>query len=253
MLTQAGELLSRRLSTAFDILDSSVTTAIGGTRSILQIAVCSAFGPFWLMPRLSDFRNSRPEIELEVRLYSKDPELTHSSADCIVTARDVKPGYDFVELFEERVIAVAAPGLVRGRRLDGVPLVTTDTSAEALGADWRAFSDLSGISFPATVEWVRCSHYILALEAAKSGLGAALVPDFVAASFIDEGRLEEFGAASFGPGGRTYRACFKESRKDEPALRSLVSWLKCQLPKERQPCAKNTAKSGSRPGHGHLD
>ncbi len=39
---------------------------------------------------------------------------------------------------------------------------------------------------------IKCTHYILALEMARHGVGIALIPDFLARSHIDSGTLELF-------------------------------------------------------------
>lgn len=226
VLTSAGKRLADRLSTAFGILESSVSSAIGVERTVISVAACSAFGPYWLVPRLSNFRQHHPASEIEIRLYSEDPELTQGTADCIVTAKSVKPGYRYIDLFEEKIIAVAAPGLVNDEGLEGVPLITTDTPESDLGDDWRFVSRESGVLLPREPVWMRCSHYILALEAATAGLGAALVPDFVAAKAISDGRLENLGLGSHSLEKRTYRVCYKEARKNDPAIQAFISWTR---------------------------
>lgn len=225
-LTNAGRLLAERLSTAFGILNSSMTTLIGEEPPIVRVAACSSFGPYWLMPRLAGFRKARPDLDIEMRLYARDPELTQATADCIVTAQPVKPGYAHVDLFEERAIAVAAPGVAGNGRVAGVPLITTDTAEGDLGDDWRVIAKATGVSLSNDPEWVRCTHYVLALEAAKAGLGAAIIPDFVAAQALEEGRLVDLDLGGHRLENRTYRACYKEARGNEPGLRAFVAWLK---------------------------
>jgi DNA-binding transcriptional LysR family regulator len=226
VLTSAGKRMAERLSTAFGILDSSLNSAIGIERKVVSIAACSSFGPYWLIPRLADFKDAHPDTEIELRLYSKDPELTQATADCIVTAQPVKAGYASIDLFEESAIAVAPPGLVRNGRIDDVPLITTDTADAELGDDWRFVAAAADVLLPKSPEWVRCTHYVLALEAAKSGLGVAIIPDFVAADAIGEGRLVNLGLGEHRLENRTYRICFKEARRREAALQKVLAWIK---------------------------
>lgn len=236
-LTNAGRLMAERLSTAFDILSSSVTSAIGEEREIIRVAACSSFGPYWLVPRMADFRRARPNMDIEMRLYGRDPELTQATADCIVTAQAVKPGYTAFDLFKEQAIAVAVPGLVKAGQNAEVPLITTDTAAGVLGDDWKTVARAAEVSLPKEPDWVRCTHYVLALEAAKAGLGAAIIPDFVAAGAIAEGKLVDLGLGRHRLENRTYRACFKEARSNEAGLRAFVSWLKRHVRAGIQPVA----------------
>lgn len=229
ILTEAGELLAARLATAFEILDRSISDAIGESeRKILKVAACSSFGPYWLIPKISEFKISNPDIDIDFRLYAEDPELTQATADCIVTAQDVKPGYESVDLFEERSFAVAARGLPIGTDLRTVPLITIDSEEPDFAADWKAYAAVvePALDISKDQEWVRCSHYILAMEAAKAGLGVALLPDFLTASALDAGQLVDLGWGEFNHEDRFYRLCFKEARKNEPELRAFVAWLK---------------------------
>lgn len=227
-LTNAGRQLAQRLSMAFRILDTSVAHAIGGERPVVRIAACSSFGPYWLAPRLSEFRAAHPDIDVDLRLYGQDPELTQASADCIVTAQDVKPGYASVDLFVENSFPVTAPDMLKSGRLADLPLITTDTGVIDLGSDWRTFVEATGESWarPGETEWLRCSHYILALELAKAGLGIALIPDFVSASSIRDRHLARVGTGSFNHEGRIYRACFKEEHAAEPDIHATITWLR---------------------------
>jgi LysR family glycine cleavage system transcriptional activator len=75
---------------------------------------------------------------------------------------------------------------------------------------------------------LQCSHYLLALEMARAGMGVALVPDFLTRRDIDSGTLTYFDRTRM-PSGRTYNICFKHSRAGEPAMATLVQWLKSQL------------------------
>lgn len=228
-LTDAGELLAGRVATAFGILDRSIIDAIGKSeRKIVTVAACSSFAPYWLIPRIPEFKSTHPDIDVEFRLYAEDPELTQATADCIVTAQAVKPGYSSIDLFEERSFAVAAPDLLKGRDLASVPLITIDTEEDAFAADWMAYAKATKLGFEVSKfrNWVRCSHYLLSLEAAKARLGVALLPDFVTETAIDEGKLRNLGLGDFNNEGRLYRACFKEARRNEPELQAFVTWLK---------------------------
>ncbi len=227
-LTNAGQMLAQRLSTAFNLLDTSIAKVTGEDRPVVRIAACSAFGPFWLAPQLGVFRDLHPEIDVELRLYGQDPELTNASADCIVTAQKVTPGYASIDLFHERAIMVASPLVAANEQLANLPLITTNTDDDDLGADWHEFVGQTGAfaQVPNTSGWLRCSHYILALETAKAGLGVALIPDFVAAAAIEDGHLIRIGEASFNNEGRVYRLCFKDARKNDREIQAVVGWLR---------------------------
>jgi LysR family glycine cleavage system transcriptional activator len=226
-LTATGQRLAEKLVTTFSGLQSSLDDIIGSSRPTLRLAVCSSFGPGWLIPRLANFYAAHPHVDLQLRLYAEDPEQTAQVADAFVTSQEVRPGFAAIHVLDEMLVAVAAPQLSLA---DGpVPLITTDVTAEQLGQDWRDYCAASGTSLAAlqSGRFLQCTHYLLALDMARAGLGLALVPDFVARRDIEAGNIRRLDRTLL-PNGRRYHLCFKTSRAQEPEIRALVQWLKAE-------------------------
>lgn len=241
-LTTTGQRLADRLAATFSGLQSSLDDIVGSNRPSLRLAVCSSFGPGWLIPRLASFYAANPGISLQLRLYAQDPEQTAQVADAFVTAQELKPGFTAVHVLDEMLMAVAAPGL---SSTDGrYPLITTDIAPNEPGKDWQEYCALTGRSLDslAAGRFLECSHYMLAIEMARAGLGLALVPDFLARRDIAVGLVCAFDRTLI-PSGRRYHLCFKKSRAQDPDIRTLVQWLKA----ERAPRALTSLaqKSGS--------
>lgn len=235
-LTAAGQRLAARLGEAFSDLDRMVSEVVGQGTQRLRVAVCSSFGPAWLSPRLPALARAHPEIDLELRLYTEDPEQTQGVADAIITARPVKPGFQSIALMDELLVAVRKAGSHGPTRL-----ITTDLEDSVLGRDWKSFASLGG-HVEAEGGYLRCTHYLLALSMAKSGMGAALVPDFLAAEGLADGSLTLCDTLTV-PAGRTYRMCFKNGRSQEPAVRAMAQWIKAQI--SRNPAALRSHAQGS--------
>ncbi len=225
-LTPVGERLAENLTETFAMLDASISSAVGGQNAKLTLLVCSAFGPYWLAPRLPRFLSANPNIEIELRLYAETPEMSSLGGDLIFTSGTVQQGYDPIPIFDESLIAVRKPGTF----LDPFPMITTEVEAENLGADWYRFGHSIGLDVDAARSggWIRSSHYILAMEMAKSGVGVALVPEFQAAESLRCGLLEPMNETRI-PSMRSYNFCFKASRANEPAIRAFVRWLRREI------------------------
>lgn len=224
VLTPLGEKLGVRLVSAFSGLDDLVKEIAGDSRQTLQIAVCSTFGPGWLIEHLDDFYTAHPEIDLELRLYAQNPLLTNEVADAYIIADELKPGYAATPLVDETLIAVEAPSTRRpnGKRR----LITTDVERGEVGRDWIRYCRTAGIKLSALQDgpFRLCTHFFLALELARRGYGVALVPDFLAARDIRSGTLVPFSDRLI-PSGRTYHLCIKKSRTEETMLVTLSEWL----------------------------
>lgn len=226
-LTATGRQLAEKLAATFSGLQSSLDDIIGSNRPALRLAVCSSFGPGWLIPRLASFFAAHPAIGVQLRLYAQDPEQTAEVADAFVTAQDVKPGFAAVHVLDEMLVAVAAalPQTAAGR----APLITTDITDERLGQDWRNYCAATGMRLAElqSGSFLQCSHYLLALEMARAGFGIALVPDFLAQRELEAGTVRRFDRTLL-PSGRRYHLCFKKSRAEEAEIRALVQWLKAE-------------------------
>lgn len=232
MLTDAGRDLARRLQPAFAEIDRSLAEAIGGKRDRVRLAVCSSFGPRWLVPRLQSFYTAHPNVDLQILMYARDPELTDAVGDAFVTTLPKDPGYHALFLWAELLVPVVSPDLLRR----GTPcaLITTDMQPGHVGDDWHAHARLSGRNDlqPPGGRWLFASHYILALEMVRQGLGAALVPDFLVENDIAQGTLALLDDTVI-PTQEDYHLCIKESRRQEPALEALGRWFKQELARFR--------------------
>lgn len=226
-LTATGHRLAEKLGTVFAGLQSSLTEVIGGSRTALRLAVCSSFGPGWLIPRLASFFAAHPEIDLQLRLYAQDPELTDQVADAFVTAVPVKPGFSGLHITDEHLVAVRRREVPDGGERVRAVLITTELDADKAGADWVDYCNATGrkLADIQAGSWIQCSHYLLALEMAKEGLGVALVPDFLAAREVEAGALDYFDRTPVAS-NRRYHLCFKTSRARQSELKALAQWMK---------------------------
>lgn len=226
-LTPVGQKLAERLSSAFSSLQSSIEEILGtGEREVLRLAVCSSFGPGWLVPRLESFMSAHPEVDLQLHLYAQDPHLSQAVADAIISSLPVAPGFSAIHILDEMLVAVRAPG---SRENQG-RLITTELEPGKLGQDWIDYCAEAGFRL-ADIQsgpWLQCTHYLLAMEMARAGLGIALVPDFLAEREIASGTLAAFGPVRM-PFRRSYHLCFKHARRNESGIRALAQWLKGEI------------------------
>lgn len=228
-LTVAGRRLATMLHTSFNDIENSVAELIGETRPVVRLAVCSSFGPAWLAPRMPELFAAFPDLAVELKLYAGQPQQTHEAADAIVTAQPVEAGYDSFTLFDERVVAVVHPEIRAGQPDGRIRYISTNQPPLDPMVEWGAYGRASGlvIETAARSGWILCSHYVLALELARAGCGAALVPEFLAARSLQDGSLVLLRDISV-PSGRTYRYCYKKSRAGDVSLRQLGRWIRAQ-------------------------
>lgn len=223
VLTEAGRRLAQELDHAFDLIERSAAQVVGAADGTVRLAVYGSFASGWLVERLPDFFSRHPGINLQLVVVSEEDEISDRIADAFVTSWPSQRGYRSALLLREQLVAVCTPGLATWP----CPLVTTEVSPPSVGADWTEFCSRNGLELSRSQQegWKLCTHYSLAWEMARVGIGAALVPDFLVERDISEGRLTRLPGAAM-PTGQNYYLSIKFSRYREPALAKLTQWLR---------------------------
>lgn len=236
-LTPAGIRLAERLQTAFSDIERSVSETIGGNRDVIRLAVCSSFAPGWLIPRMARLYDAMPNYDLQLRMHDRASELSDTVADAFITARPKDTGFISTYILPELLVAVCSTGARPRYGLD-LPLISRFMNPQNPGQDWKRFLAVTGSSLSerADQRWLYATHHIIALEMARAGLGAALVPDFLVARDLADGTLLRLHQDHM-PTQDGYYFSIKESRSNEPGLEMLSRWLQAEIAQERMPPA----------------
>lgn len=223
VLTSTGRRLAAELDHSFDLIEQSVAQVVGATNPTVRLAVYGSFASGWLVERLPAFFSQHPSIDLQLVTVSDDDEISDRIADAFITTRPSQRGYRSVQLLREHLVAVGAPSLGPWP----CPLITTEVSPSSTGSDWIEFCRSNGLALTSAQQqgWKLCTHYSMALEMAQVGIGAALVPDFLARRGIADGSLASLPGEPMSSGLNYYLAV-KFSRHREAALVTLTQWLR---------------------------
>jgi len=119
-LTAEGQELADALALGFGAIARAVDTLCQqSSERPLQISTTPSFAAHWLMPCLGDFRHRHPEIDLMIDPTPRLVTLEPGGIDIAVRygAGDW-PGLEAELLFSSPIVAVAAPRLVEGRRIE---------------------------------------------------------------------------------------------------------------------------------------
>lgn len=182
------------------------------------------------MPRLHSFYAAHMDIDLQIMMYAQDPELTDATGDAFVTTLPKDRGYHAQFLWPELLVPVISTVVAGPNK--GFDYITTELRPGKIGSDWQAYARHSSRVdlFPVNGRWRFASHYIIALDMVRQGLGAALVPDFLVEPELTTGGMMLLDEAGM-PTLEDYHLCIKESRRSEPALDALMRWFKQELGK----------------------
>ena len=200
---------------------------------VLELAVIPTFATHWLIPRLAEFQELRPDITVNLSTKTSaflfPDSLFHAA---IHSGSALWPGThgDYL-MAEDHAIPVCSPKLLRkhlGRKktagieeLASMPLLHLSTRLE----DWRRWFDLhQHANDVSAVNGARYELFTMLIEAAIAGLGTALIPRYMIQNHLDSGKLVIPLNLSL-PEQTGYYLVYPEENAKLPTLLAFREWL----------------------------
>jgi LysR family transcriptional regulator, glycine cleavage system transcriptional activator len=195
----------------------------------LRLSVITSLGTLWLMPRLEDFRERHPEVEIEFRQYHHDENFTRDDVDLWIEnrpstrsqwPRQISAKY----LIGKEIVAVCAPKLAKGVRTAEQLLAQPLLYHSNFPDNWALWAATVGAAMPSKPRRTGFDLVLNLLEAARSGMGVAVVQKCLAEADLATGRLVvpvEGGAST----GRGYYVCRRRAQGAHPAADLFSEWL----------------------------
>ena len=236
LLTDLGRRLQPVLREGFDQFKKAADLIYGATRRhSLSVSVPPSFAARWLIPRISDFAEARPDIEVWISADMQLADVAGGRVDVAVRyGRGEYPSVRSQPLLEAGVIPVCSPGLVEGiargiRPSDLVrhTLIHVVTDSEESRPDWTAWFTSKGLDPKGAGGGPRFDQTALAIEAAAHGRGIALAPRAFVASDLASGRLIAPFADGYVATDLAYHTLLRRAAPREEAL-AFVTWLRGQ-------------------------
>lgn len=201
--------------------------------NILNITVTPHFAQYWLLPRLGEFLQRHPEIDLRINADATVHDLEQGDFDAAVRHGDGSwPGVNCEMLLESRHVVVAAPTLLESVSVETPGDLTQlpwilDEDRDVEMANW--FAD-HGVAHEAHTRITRLPS-ALTLVAALDGHGVAWLPHVYAAPYLTSNRLVQLFSDNqlAAQDTRHYYLCWPDS-KNRPSFRAFRQWIRRQLP-----------------------
>jgi len=228
--TDAACEYGRDIAKALELIQRSSMELVANPHGgVLSLAILPAFGTRWLAPRLGRFLADSPgvTINLATRLRRFDIEAEGFDAAIHFGEREW-PGADHLKILDERLTACAAPQFLAEHRirspgdLAGLQLFQLETRPSA----WAAWFAGQGAQ-PVPAQGMLFDQFAPMIQAAISGLGVALLPDYLARMELEEGRLRPVFKPSIAGSG-FYWLAWPQTRADYPPLFAFRNWLKTE-------------------------
>lgn len=228
-LSDAGRIYAKQVREHLEKIERDTLAVIArrGAGGILELAVIPTFATRWLIPRLPQFYAKHPHITLNLTTRAEAFLFADTPFDAAIHfGNPVWPGAIARHLFGEEMAPVCSPRLLGDRtvltpaELADFALLHQSARAEA----WRHWFAQAGIHDAECMRGQRYELFSMLVEAARAGLGVALVPRFFVLNELRSGELVipcELSLCS----DSGYYLVYPESKQSSPLLKTFEEWL----------------------------
>ncbi len=231
-LSEAGQIYARQIRENLTRIEHDTLSLMAhrGSGGVLELAVIPTFATSWLIPRLGDLHALHPAITLDLSARAEPFMFTDTPFDAAIHFGDpMWPGAITERLFGEEMIPVCSPDLLGGKTLispedmESMPLLHQSSRPDA----WRDWFEAAGFGHVNAMGGARYELFSMLVEAAKVGMGVALVPRFFVLNELASGRLIMPSPVVLRS-RRSYYLVYPENKQESVPLQVFSEWLRKQ-------------------------
>jgi LysR family glycine cleavage system transcriptional activator len=228
LLTDAGQGYLPPVRNAFrQIAEASRRLAVSVNTGMLTVSVTQFFATAWFVPRMKDFQDAHPEIDLHVVTSNALVDFSRDGVDLAVRhGLGRYPGLCSHRVVAVEIVPVAAPALVS--RL-GAPTAPANLAhwphvhdAERKG--WHLWFQSQGIDEIGPPRGPSFDDSGLLLKAVLAGQGAGLLPAAMVALELAEGRLVKLADVVLLE-DFAYYLVYPEASRERPKIAAFREWI----------------------------
>ncbi|MDM9626492.1 LysR substrate-binding domain-containing protein [Rhizobium sp. S152] len=219
--------LADAASTALAIIKRASQEFQSEGQERIRLGVPSAFAIWWLMPRLAMLQAAMGPVEIDIVPMTVVEQLSaHPELDAVIMGGEYRPasGVTAIRFMNDEFGPVATPMIAR--EILGNPAAMAGTtclasrSAPSLWNEWFSESGTPRVAFQRSQTF---EDLLLAIAAARSGLGVALAPR----ASIEDDLRRNLLVAPYGFVSRLagYSLCCRNADLKRPAHVALREWL----------------------------
>lgn len=233
LLTDYGREYAQEVSLLLDQLNAATLRVRNSHTGHLRVGVEPSFTTRWLLPKLKDYQQRYPQVELEIMNDLQRLYMRHDSYDIGILFGDGQwPDLDACFLLHGEMIAVCTPelrerygpieewkDLLRYPILHHIAHTPTMMSSTEL---WLGKAGLSAKEVEA-LPGQRLEHFQFVLDAALHGLGVTVLPRFIVEKELKAGNLVVAAERPLVSGG--YYIVIPRQHRRDPRVELFKDWL----------------------------
>jgi LysR family transcriptional regulator, glycine cleavage system transcriptional activator len=227
-LTEAGARYREGVEPALARLEAAQSELLPASPGSLRLSALPSFSESWLVPHLPEFEGAHPEIQIELEATLRYADFERDPVDVAIRfGAGPWDGLHSEPIVTLEFFPVCAPALLAGDAplrtpadLAGHTLIHLSQVPDA----WRAWLRRAGHGALVPLREVRYDHVAIALSAAESGQGVALVSPLLCEQRLREGRLcRPFDVSVTSE--PTYHFVCRPGGLEDARIRALRDWL----------------------------
>lgn len=222
-LTDEGQALLPVLAESFArIAQALERVSDRRPREVLTVGAVGTFAVGWLLPRLRDFQQAHPFVDLRLLTHNNRVDLAAEGLDYAIRFGDgAWHGTEADRLLDAPLSAMCAPAIAA--RLRAPADLARESLLRSYRADeWATWFAAAGVPCPLVRGTVFDSSLALA-EAAAQGAGVALLPQRLFTRELQQGRLAQPFGTEIALGA--YWLTRLKSRPPGAAMEAFRSWM----------------------------
>lgn len=197
-------------------------------RQILTISVPQTFGMQWLVPRLNDFHEKFPEVEVRVKGVDQDEGLLGKEIDVAIYYGSGKwENVESIRLTDSHLVILASPRFLEQHPIKQPEDLVGKTLLHVFSRNkWKRTIEHFGLQERIDVEQAGSlfSHTFMALQAAMHQQGLAIANRVLAQNELEQGNLiEPFPTGLYDE--KAFYVVYPPQMRQIGKVQNFVAWI----------------------------
>ncbi|SDM29180.1 LysR family transcriptional regulator, regulator of gene expression of beta-lactamase [Modicisalibacter muralis] len=225
MITPEGEALLPVLRDSFDRMADIFERLEGGqVREVLMIGAVGTFAVGWLLPRLTEFQETHPFIDVRLSTNNNRVDMAAEGLDYTIRfGNGAWHSIEAVRLFEAPLSVLCIPKIADELR-EPADLMNQTLLRSYREDEWTSWFTNAGIACPAPLlKGIVFDSSLAMMEAALQGAGVALSPPLMFSRQLSTGAIKQPFDIYTSMG--SYWLTRLKSRSPTPAMDTFQAWL----------------------------